>query len=48
MGCVEVNWIGLAQSRILWQAIVLALLNLWIILVDHHHHPTPEMYDFYF
>jgi hypothetical protein len=33
MGCVNGRWIDLAQDRVQWRALVLAVLNLWILLL---------------
>jgi len=33
-GCTYVDWIQLAQERVLWWAIVNAVMDLWIPLKD--------------
>jgi hypothetical protein len=32
MGCEDGNWMELAQDRVQWRALVLAVLNLWVLL----------------
>jgi hypothetical protein len=30
IGCEDVEWIDLAQGRNMWQALVNAIMNLWV------------------
>jgi hypothetical protein len=30
-GCEDKRWMELAQNRVQWQALVLAVLNLWVL-----------------
>jgi hypothetical protein len=34
MGCETGRWMELAQDHVQWQALVLAVLNLWVLLTQ--------------
>jgi hypothetical protein len=34
VGCEDVRWMELAQDRVKWQALVLAMLNLGVLLTE--------------